>query len=412
MSELAPAARMRRRTDADRAHAPAIEAAIERWERHAGGERGGAAAWWEEIGKAILLSPFWIERLREHGISPRAIRSEADLRVLPVLTRAEVAAQSARMVAVDPAGAPGLVIVESSGATGAPVKVVRGDLECLLMWGCARFWAARHGVALSDRARAVLLCTLPSGLEYSRRAPLFLRGAIHRISTVRDGARSRLAKVAPSMIFTDPEGLRWLVERDAVTARIVASSAQALPSSLRSRVPAPLVDYYATTETGPIAWSCPRAPERFHVLGPDVIVESVGGALVVTRLRPSPWLLLRYATGDRGRVVDEACECGFVGRSIVELVGRGHVRFARADGSLVDPWRLAFVFKHRGLRDFRLAQIAVDRFVLEVVGEDPEIGARVARGLEALGFEEAHVELRFMDRIDHGVKVAPFVSAV
>src|SRR5690606_38077095 len=76
-----------------------------------------------------------------------------------------------------------LVRVTSSGSTGAPVDVYRDGLDQRYMWACVRFWLCWAGIALGPRPRAAMLCTLPGGLAYSRRAPLFFGGALHRIST-------------------------------------------------------------------------------------------------------------------------------------------------------------------------------------------------------------------------------------
>src|SRR6185503_5752966 len=101
---------------------------------------------------------------------------------------------------------------------------------------------------------------------------------------------------------------------------------------------APIINYYATTELGPIAWECLREPGRFHILHPDVFVESLEGELVVTRLRDSVLPLLRYRTGDRGQVVDEACACGLRGPSILGFLGREPCWFVRPDVERVDAW--------------------------------------------------------------------------
>ncbi len=117
-----------------------------------------------------------------------------------------------------------------------------------------------------------------------------------------------------------------------------------------------MVNYYATTETGPIAWECLLSPGLFHVLLPDVWVESLRDELLVTRLRPGAWPLLRYRTGDAGRVVEAACPCGFDGPSLTGFTGRRACLFSRPDGTAVDAWQLAWLFKQHPLRSFSLVQ--------------------------------------------------------
>jgi phenylacetate-CoA ligase len=120
------------------------------------------------------------------------------------------------------------------------------------------------------------------------------------------------------------------------------------------------------------------------VLLPDVFVESVGGELVVTRLRESVLPLLRYRTGDAGRVAaDEPCRCGHRGLSILDFAGRRACRFTTPQGSAVDAWRLAWIFQHHPLDAFRLTQLSSERFRLETAGDPREGAAELVARLHA-----------------------------
>jgi phenylacetate-CoA ligase len=260
----------------------------------------------------------------------------------------------------------------------------------------------------------VLLDALPGGLEYSVRIPLLDDGALHRLSTVRADANERLLRANPSLIFTDPAGLHWLLAQDRLPSpKLVLTSAQALAPALRlavqARLGAPLLDYYATTETGPIAWACPREPERFHVLAPDVHVESVNGELVVTRLRESVLPLLRYLPGDRGDVQQLLCPCGFAGSSIVGLSGRSACRFVRPDNARVDAWSLAWIFKHHALRAFQLVQRAPEHFalMLDAPARDSALEDRLRAALVALGWRAPRLDVA-LGPLPNQLKPEPF----
>jgi phenylacetate-CoA ligase len=207
------------------------------------------------------------------------------------------------------------------------------------------------------------------------------------------------------------------------------SSAQHLSAELRARVrgrvPAPIVNYYAASETGPVAWECLDRPGRFHVLSPDVWVESLpvsGGIglpeeLAVTRLRPSALPLLRYRPGDSGTVSFEACACGHRGWTIASFEGRRACRFANPSGADVDAWQLAWIFKHHGLGEFRLTQRGASDFLLELAesgfAEDSaaSLVERLSSALRNLGWPEPAVERRLVASIaGAGSKPRPFVS--
>jgi phenylacetate-CoA ligase len=248
----------------------------------------------------------------------------------------------------------------------------------------------------------VLLDTLPGGLEYSTRARWFDRGALHRVSTQRPNAMARLRRARPAVLSTDPAGLRFLLSQGhAVRPALLLSSAQRLDAALRAAAEtvmgAPIINYYATTETGPIAWECLREPGRFHVLHPDVFVESLAGQLAVTRLRPSPLPLLRYLTGDAGEVVDGACSCGARGRSIVGFAGRERAEFVAPDGNAVDAWALSWLFKDLPLVRFEMTQVGEQHFEVRHEGPLPFerelLEVRLRRVLVRMGFPAPQVVL-------------------
>ncbi len=155
------------------------------------------------------------------------------------------------------------------------------------------------------------------------------------------------------------------------------------------------------------------APGRFHVLLPDVWVESREGELVVTRLRPSVLPLLRYRTGDRGEVAPDECPCGYRGWSITGLTGRRECLFRTPGGRLVDAWRLVWLFKHYPLHSFRLTQCTLTGFALEVVADRPldkeDLRSRLAAALTVLGWERPQIDLHLVPKVaTGGEKPEPF----
>lgn len=423
---VAPRLRITRRTSGQRRHLPRIERAVADFHAFAAIDDGAARrmALARRLGAlrtALLRSPFHAERLRREGLAPSDLRALDDLGGFPTMDRGDLRDHYAELPALpgDPADLAGLVAVESSGSSGVPVSILRDEYECLHMWALLRFFVERLRVALPPRPRVVLLCALASRLEYSTRAPLLGHGALHRLSTLRDDAPARLRRAAPAVIFSDPAGLHWLAsQRRPPRPRLVLSAGQYLSppqrETLARAVPAPLVNYYATTDTGPIAWECLEGPGRFHVLLPDVWVESLGGELAVTRLRPSPLPLLRYRTGDRGRVEEDACPCGYRGWSILGFEGRRACWLRQPGGERVDAWRLAPVFKSHPLSAFRLTQTAASTFRLQLVEAHvpADLQPRLIDALRALGWNAPVVAVEPASPFEtRGGKPEPFAVA-
>ncbi|MBT3218952.1 MAG: coenzyme synthetase [Proteobacteria bacterium] len=352
------------------------------------------------LGDSLLRSSYYADCLQRMGLAVGDLTELADLRHFPTLDRSTLSNQWNAIPCFDPAApdAGELVVIKSSGTTGDPVRVVRNRYDCLHMWAVLRFWAQRLGIDIPHQSTVVLLCSLPSGMEYEAQVPIFDNAPLKRISICCDRPGERLVQAAPRVLFSDPAGLHWLAHCGSfVTPDLVLTSAQHFSAASRKQlanvVDAPVINYYAITEVGPIAWECPDSLGHFHVLTPDVYVEEDGGELLVTRLRPGLFPMLRYRTGDAGTVVFEACGCGFSGWSIVEFSGREQCLFCRPDGEEVDAWQLAWVFKHHSLRSFKLVQTGSSNFELFLIETADGVVERLQRALVVLGWENPGIKV-------------------
>ncbi|KAF0243988.1 MAG: Coenzyme [Planctomycetota bacterium] len=198
--------------------------------------------------------------------------------------------------------------------------------------------------------------------------------------------------------------------------------APALAKKLSARYRAPVIDWYSSIETGPIAYTCPRG--EFHVLPHDLHVEVVDakglplpagkfGEICVSGGR-NPFLpMLRYRTGDRARLETKRCPCGDPMPRLLDLEGRAAVRLRAADGSPV-----ASVDVSRALRDFAIAQHAllqraggaVELDLRPLPGWSLDTG-RVERAVRGVFGAKTKLRIRLVQKISGpGVKVAAFRS--
>jgi phenylacetate-CoA ligase len=253
------------------------------------------------------------------------------------------------------------------------------------------------------------------------RLPILDDGALHRISVLRARALDRLLRARPAVVFSDPAGLHWLAGQEArPQPALLLTSAQHFSTRQREElaraVPAPVINYYACADAGPLAWECLAHPGRLHALLPDAWLESVGGEIAVTRLRPGVMPLLRYRTGDRGDVVRDDCACGYRGWSVVGFAGRRECAFLRPDGRRADAWQLVWLFKHYPLAAFRLTQTGREDFELELVGDGADLAdleRRLRASLALLGWSDARITVRAVPALEaRGGKPEPFRCAL
>ncbi|MFO0556250.1 MAG: hypothetical protein U0271_48180 [Polyangiaceae bacterium] len=165
-----------------------------------------------------------------------------------------------------------------------------------------------------------------------------------------------LSELAPRFIASEPVTLARAIELGVeLRPRLVVSSAVHLSIAQQASIERSwgtrVVDLYSTTETGPVAVRLPGS-EAHVVLLPDLYVEALDargnrvpdgerGELTVTGGR-NPFLpLVRYRTGDYGRLGALTLRDGTVARAIFDLEGRAPVSFRAMDGSRVSSVDIA-----------------------------------------------------------------------
>lgn len=335
----------------------------------------------------LWATPAYREHLTSGGYSPRELRTLDDLRHFPLLSREQLAK---RWEDFATGALEGAVVLWSSGTTGHAVRVLRDLHDQTYRYALLRYWASQLDVGLPQGPlRVLFLCTLPREVGYAAEGPL--GDALVRVSTWSADPVERIEAFAPDVLSTDPAGLEWWWEH-APNASPALAMTSATPLKGGSREGS-VVDVYALTEVGAVAWGCGAGAH--HVLAPDVWVEAVEDEVVVTRLRAGAMTLLRYRTGDRCDSVSWGrCDCGVRGWQIHGLRGRVAVGFVTPAGAVVNAWRVAWVF--RGVGPFRWIQISPERMVIETSDGQPRevVEARLRGALALLGWETVELQWR------------------
>ncbi|MBI2839217.1 MAG: phenylacetate--CoA ligase family protein [Acidobacteria bacterium] len=283
---------------------------------------------------------------------------ERDWAYVPTMNREDIAVRIDKIV---PAGVDltRMIVYDTSGTTGHAIvvpyhPVTMAQNHPLLEYVLSRYGASpkfdHDHVACFNVGAQASTVVFPMVFSVWKQAG-FAKVNLHpRCWAEVEQARQFFEDLAPQFITGDPVGfaemIRWEIP---IRPSAMVSTAVALSAGLKARLEAsfgcPVIDYYSSTETGPIAYACPDG-RGMCILPHDIYVEIVDaegfpvtegerGEIAVTGGR-NPYLpLLRYRTGDFGRF--EKVPGGEAQPRIFDLEAREAVVFRAADGSAVSP---------------------------------------------------------------------------
>lgn len=323
-------------------------------------------AQWEAVQRMLrhawATCPFYRERFQAIGAEPQDIATPSDLERIPLLTRADLRDNLARLCS-DRFAAADLLPSASGGTTETPVAMRRdrtaveekvavqvslqtwaglrpGD-SALMLWGAQGDFAVNPGWKwrLYDQ-HLMRRRWLPT----SRLSPEVLEGYRLQLNDLRP--RVIVAYSTPLQLFCEfleSCGRPYWRPRSAVcTAEALLPSARAqIERTLRCRV----FEQYGSREFGMIAGEC-EEHTGLHLHPLAAYVEEVplgkGPAapreLLVTDLLNYGMPLIRYRINDcvaADAVVPEACDCGRGYPLLPPILGRSGDIFRLPDGSVV-----------------------------------------------------------------------------
>lgn len=179
----------------------------------------------------------------------------------------------------------------------------------------------------------------PDSIGWTLRSALGRMGCeTHVFGLVHDPeeAASRINECRPQVIVGIPAQMALVAGKTSHKPEFVLLSADMATPSIRRRIEGrwgcTSFDHYGLTESG---WACAvecQARQGCHVRELDILAEVVNpegeilpdgewGEVVITMLRRFSSPLIRYRTGDEGRILPGRCFCGSPLKRI-EVLGR------------------------------------------------------------------------------------------
>jgi phenylacetate-CoA ligase len=360
--------------------------------------------------------PFYRELMQGEGVRPEDIRTAADLKKLPPVTkdmlRAAYPQKTVRATGQKTREA------RTSGSTGQNF-IVREDSETAGRYRAAFFLAASwsgwefgmpyvqtgmtlnrqgmrgwkdllfqsHYVSAYDLTDAHLdLC-----LDYMEtRGIRYLWGYPGSLFCLAKRARQRGWNRPLESLLTWGDNLSAGYRRE-------------IEASFKARI----YDTYGCAEGMQIAAQCPSG--TYHVHNLDVIVEYEGKsaagqpqALLVTRLHPGPMPFVRYRIGDLGIQGAKPCSCGRGWETVESIAGRDtDIILTPAGNRLIVHFFTGILEHFKEVESFQAVQQDPSQLTLRVVSAEPseELASRIKSALSEKGAADLRIEIEWVREI-------------
>lgn len=375
---------------------------------------------------AFAESEFYRAHYTAAGFSAVDVARPENFPLLPAVTKDDIHEHGERLGARSVPDARRLAS-RTGGSTGRPLLVYNDDRApvAALWWRIYSWWGihpADDSAYIYRRARTGM-ARVAHALQWwpSRQILLDARGTTREATAefVRQAQRIR-----PKLLVGYVEGVRAFAEyaRDEgitlPSLRAISVTASVLQPGQRAFIQevlgTPVYDTYRSAEVPWIAAEC-RERDGLHVLSDRRRVDVVDaggvpttevGDILVTDLDNRAFPLIRYAIGDRTRVLPGMCACGRTLERIAPIDGRVTDELRTPSGrsfvgglsGLFNDWRGA-------VRQFQLHQGPDDVVTIRYVPEGgasaaEEAAAAVARTLRRMLHDEVPVQVEAVEAVE------------
>ncbi|MGD9949891.1 MAG: DVU_1553 family AMP-dependent CoA ligase [Desulfobulbus sp.] len=310
-----------------------------------------------QLGYCRERSPFYRRHLQD--VPTEAMQHLDDIAQLPFITEADLRAFGAEMVCVSQDAVARIITMHSSGTTGPPKRLffTAEDLDRTLDF----FHLGMQHMVDPGQSVAILLpgATPDSTGHLLARALERFQVASHILGLVTqpEMAAQALAKLQPDVLVGFPVQI-LAIARMAEFLQISLGNIRSLllcsdyiPQSLNAELVALLgceiFTHYGTTETGlGGAVDCRahcgshlrEAELFFEIIDPQTAIplaDGQWGEIVFSTLTRNGMPLIRYRTGDRGRLLPGICPCGSTIRRLDQVQGRINQAHTLNNGSQI-----------------------------------------------------------------------------
>ncbi len=358
-------------------------------------------------------SAFYRQKFAGAGISE--VTGMEDLTRLPLTSEEELRNHGSDMVCVSQDEVARIITIQSSGTTGTPKRLffTDEDLERTLDF----FQQGIQAMVDPGQKAAILLpgVTPDSTGHLLAQALQRMNVSSHILGLVEDpeAAASQLSEMRPDLLVGFPVQILAIARMAAARAiplggiRSVLLCSDYIPESLCDQLTGLLACeifiHYGTVETGLGGGVDCTGHSGTHLREADLLFEIIDprtttpladgewGEIVFTTLRRRGMPLIRYRTGDQGRLLPGPCPCGSHIRRLDRVLGRmNQVRTLQNGNRLALHILDEILFPISGLLDFRAVLSTVEQhdqlklYLAAIPGKEGEVLRQAAAALTDL----------------------------
>jgi phenylacetate-coenzyme A ligase PaaK-like adenylate-forming protein len=379
----------------------------------------------EIIRQAYVQVPYYRRLFRRLKLAPDEIRTLADLRQLPLLTKRDLRAEFDQLCAAN-RSSYGSFVAQTSGTDGEPLHFLLDKpsnvLEFVHYWRHWSWMGYRLGMRFAELSSAFFLChasQIRRNYTFQHAfGRLLLNSTALSAERVRDYVHA-IRKYRPAFLKGTASSLFCLAVFLSETGindigfRAIFSTGEMLLPAHRARIESALnskvYDSYGHMERTVAITECPQG--GFHIVPEYGIFELLPVAMpdgrtarrskiVGTSLYNMSMPLLRYDTGDLAEPLScsEPCPCGRAAPRISRIDGRQNEAIVTPEGNVIaTPYVL--LDECRGIMVAQFIQESAERLLVQVVKGPSYTNTDAAEFLNAirdLTGSQMKIEFRYL----------------
>ena len=366
--------------------------------------------------------PFYKKRLDDIGMEPEDIQSPADIKNIPLLTKADVQRNAMNLMSKCEISRPS-TLASTSGSSGTPLKIYRDNESWAYLHANIFRGLSWYGIKVG--APYAMVGGIGTGLQN------YIKGrlkdlALNRIHLYASDISEKkckkfllgMQKFRPDYIYGYPTAIydlacmahKEMIQFTRGMPQLVVVHGEELEPHQREKIEkvfrTTVANSYGCAEVGLLGFQCPQG--SLHVPIESVFLEVQNGSTVVTDLFSFAAPMIRYDLGDTLHLMPDKCSCARGLPLFENLKGKLRQVIELRSGRRVHTVFFNSLFKDLAhmaapIEKYQIVRKEGDQFLVRLQAWD-KLDKRITdllfkRLLERFG-EDCRFELQIVDNIE------------